>query len=94
MTRQTDIAPAASLMSDEVLVPKHAADHRLGAARTRGAVQSLWAAVRATLAEWRRHRTAAALYARLSRLSDAELQRRGIRRSDLHRIVSDAAGIE
>jgi hypothetical protein len=45
----------------------------------------LWARMRAWLANYHRRRVAATLYAALSKLSDAELERRGIARGDLMR---------
>ena len=44
-----------------------------------------WARMRAWLANYHRRKVAAALYAELSKLSDAELERRGIARGDLLR---------
>jgi hypothetical protein len=41
--------------------------------------------LRAWLADYQRRRVAAALYAELSKLSDAELERRGIAPGDLAR---------
>jgi len=42
----------------------------------------------ASLSTYRRHWVVAVLYAELSNLSDAQLERRGIARGDLHRLLS------
>lgn len=49
--------------------------------------KTLWARILENLTARRERRAAAALYAALSKLSDAELERRGIARGDLHRQV-------
>ena len=48
----------------------------------------LWSKVCRAVAAYRERRSAAVMFAELSKLSDAELSRRGIARSDLHRLVS------
>jgi hypothetical protein len=51
----------------------------------------LWDRLSARLSTYRRRWVAAVLYAQLSNLSDAELERRGFARGDLHRVVSETA---
>jgi hypothetical protein len=59
------------------------------AKQTRSAVRALWAKLREALDAYRQWKAAEVLYTELSRLSDAELERRGIARGDLGRLVSD-----
>src|SRR5262249_31719172 len=49
----------------------------------------LWLRICAGLAARRRRKVAAILYRELSKLSDAELGRRGLAREDLHRLTSE-----
>ena len=55
------------------------------------AASVLWARLGARLSEFRRRWAAAALYTELSKLSDLELERRGIARGDLYRVTSETA---
>jgi hypothetical protein len=48
-----------------------------------------WLTLCESISAYRRGLRAAALYAELSTLSDAELERRGIARGDLYRLLSD-----
>jgi hypothetical protein len=50
--------------------------------------KDVWSGVLEWLAAHRRRRVAVILYAELSKLSDAELERRGIAGGDLHRHIS------
>jgi hypothetical protein len=59
------------------------------AKQARSAARALWAKLRDARDAYRQWRTAEALYTELSRLSDAELERRGIARGDLGRLISD-----
>jgi hypothetical protein len=59
------------------------------ARRTRSAARTLWANLREALDAYHRWRAAEVLFTVLSRLSDAELERRGIARGDLGRLVSE-----
>jgi hypothetical protein len=59
------------------------------AKQTRGAARALWAKLREGLDAFRQWKAAEVLYTELSRLSDAELERRGIARGDLGRLVSE-----
>jgi hypothetical protein len=54
------------------------------------AIARAFAKVSAYVAGYREANAAAALYHALSRLSDAELARRGIDRAELHRLVEQA----
>jgi hypothetical protein len=56
--------------------------------QTRSAARVLWAKLLALLEAYRQRRAAESLYSKLSRLSDAELERRGIARGDLGRLIS------
>jgi hypothetical protein len=74
----------------------HRANHHVARASIRwglkqayGVSNFLWLRICAGLAAQRRRRVAAILYAELSKLSDAELRRRGLARDDLHRLASD-----
>lgn len=49
----------------------------------------LWARLRAGLSTYRRRWVAAVLYTELSKLSESQLERRGIARGDLHRLLSE-----
>jgi hypothetical protein len=51
----------------------------------------LWTGILEGLTAWRERRAAAVLYAELSKLSNAELERRGIIPGDLHRQVSETS---
>jgi hypothetical protein len=62
---------------------------RWGIKQAYGVTSLLWLRICAGLAAYRRRRVAATLYAELSKLSDAELRRRGLARDDLHRLASD-----
>jgi hypothetical protein len=53
------------------------------------AARILCVRLRDGLAAYRRRNAAAVLYTQLARLSDAELERRGIAHGDLHRLVSE-----
>jgi hypothetical protein len=46
------------------------------------------------LSTYRRHWAVAVRYAELSKLSDAQLERRGIARGDLHRLLSESMSAE
>lgn len=59
--------------------------------QARSAGRFLSARLRAILAACRRRWVAQALYAELSQLSDADLRRLGLSRSDLYRWVKEAA---
>lgn len=61
------------------------------AKQARSLARALWVWAREGLAAWREGMRAAALYAELSRLSDARLARRGLARGDLHRIALEGA---
>ena len=75
-------------MSDRV---NRAAEFSIGwsAKQVGNAACVLWARLRASLSTYRRRWVAAVLYADLSKLSDAQLERRGIARGDLHRLLSE-----
>jgi hypothetical protein len=66
-----------------------AGDAADGGLRARHAARRLWVGLCRRLAAWRNRRADAYLYMQLSKLSDVELQRRGIARGDLHRLVSE-----
>jgi hypothetical protein len=51
--------------------------------------KKFWTRILEALTAWRERRAAAVLYAELSKLSNAELDRRGMARGDLHRQVSE-----
>ena len=72
---------ARSMMSAPLLpsFPLHA--------RMWGTARRTWARIGQYVAECRGSYAAAVLYQELSKLSDAELERRGIARCDLHRQV-------
>jgi hypothetical protein len=55
----------------------------------RSAEAGLWARLCRRLAAWRTQAADAFLYLELSKLSDAELGRRGLARGDLHRPVAE-----
>jgi len=55
------------------------------------AASVLWAQLGARLSAYRRRWAAAALYTELSKLSDLELERRGIAHGDLYRVTSETA---
>jgi hypothetical protein len=57
--------------------------------RVRETAQNLWTRILEGLTAWRERSAAAVLYAELSKLSNAELERRGITPGDLHRQVSE-----
>jgi hypothetical protein len=57
------------------------------AKQARSAAGAFWVKLRALPEVYRRWKAAEALYWELSRLSDAELERRGIARGDLHRLL-------
>jgi hypothetical protein len=59
------------------------------AKQTRSVARALWARLREVLHAYRQWGAAEAVYTDLSRLSDAELERRGIARGDLGRLVSE-----
>jgi hypothetical protein len=59
------------------------------AKQTRSAARALWAKLQEALEAYHQWRAAEILYTELSRLSDAELERRGIARGDLGRLVSE-----
>jgi hypothetical protein len=59
------------------------------AKQTRSAVRALWAKLCEAFDACRQWTAAEDLYTQLSRLSDAELERRGIARGDLGRLVSE-----
>jgi len=63
-----------------------AADVGLGVSSV---ARRLWARICRRLAAWRDRGADAFLYMQLSELSDAGLQRRGLARGDLHRLVSE-----
>jgi hypothetical protein len=58
-------------------------------ARIWGAMRRAWERIAAYVARRRNEWIAAALYQELSKLSDVELERRGIARGDLHRHLSE-----
>jgi hypothetical protein len=62
---------------------------RARCALARRAGKRLWTSICASLAARRRRRVAAVVYAGLSKLSDAELQWRGLSRADLNRLASE-----
>jgi len=55
----------------------------------RSAGKGLWARMLAAFSAWRRRTAAAMLYGELAKLSDVELERRGIARGDLYRLTSE-----
>ena len=61
-------------------------------ARVWQAAKRACARVAAHVAHYRDAHAEAVLYQELSKLSDAELERRGFARGDLHRHVSDSSG--
>jgi hypothetical protein len=59
------------------------------AKQTRSAARALWVRLREAFDAYRQWRAAEAVYTELSRLSDAELERRGIAHGDLGRLISE-----
>ena len=55
------------------------------------ATSMLWTRFCVRLSAYRRRHAAAVLYAELNKLSDSELERRGIARGDLYRVTSETA---
>jgi hypothetical protein len=60
--------------------------------QTRSAAGVLRAKLLALLEAYNQRRAAEILYTKLSRLSEAELERRGIARGDLGRLISETTG--
>jgi hypothetical protein len=61
------------------------------ARHVRSAAATLWTKICQTLADRRQPRVTAILYSALSRLSDADLEHRGIPRNDLRRFCASRA---